>query len=161
MQLLSLLYYLGMIYGVGASTFALLFYFRARKDGKVDASEHNLIHVVNFILRIGVFVLALIEFILIVTAWKAGYTEYFFSSVLWIRLGLLFFLTLDAAILERKLFPGWVGPGLAAGLWYLYFFIHLFKPAVYSFATLLSICVVSIVAWLYVVRTIKKIYLKK
>ncbi len=161
MQLLSIIYYIGMIYGVGASTFALIFYFKARQDGKVDATEHSFIDTVNFILSIGVALLVLIELFLIGWAWYSGYTEYFFSSLLWIRLFILLFLSLDVKFIQSSKMPSWVGPAIASGLWYGYFLIALLKPTTLSLASLFVISIVCLIVWLYIVRSLERWYLKK
>lgn len=121
---------IGQTLGVGASTFALLFYIMATQDGTIDSSEKRFMRAVYVILRIGMVVIAIalgFKLLLDVTL----------SSVYLMQMTLLGVITLNAFLMTKRLISMRIGPVLAGGSWYMLFIISTLPLAEYSFTTLL------------------------
>ena len=163
MELFSLINHVGIVYGVGASTFAIIFYFKALEDGVLDASEKNFMHAVYFVIRIGMFILVISEVVMLILAFHAGPAgiPYLQSSTLWFRLMILGIINANAILMEKRYMPMWLGPALAGGSWYSYFFIDLFKPTYFSFGILLLLYIAFVILFIYFLKAVKRVYLEK
>src|SRR5688572_25470921 len=108
------LFTLGQTLGVGASTFALLFYIMAMQDGTVDPSEKRFMRAVFVVLRIGMVVIAIslaLKFLLGLSM----------TSVYLMQVTLLGVITLNAVLMTKRLISMRIGPVLAGGSWYMLF----------------------------------------
>ncbi len=112
----DILYTVGLTFGVGSSTFALIFYIRALEDGVVDASEKRFMQTVYVVLRIGMICtfLALLGNML----FQANVLQT--SHIAWVLLGVI---TLNAILMSYRIMPMRFGPVLAGGSWYSLFLI--------------------------------------
>jgi hypothetical protein len=161
MQLLSILNFVGLVYGVGAATFAMIFYFKALEDGVLDTSEKNFMHSVYFILRIAMTIVILSELIIIIVSWYSGSTEYFFSSTLWFRVILLMVINSSAIFMDNRLLPMWIGVVSIAVTWYAYFLMMITKPESVSFLGFFLLYVVALGVSMYAFKSLRNLYLKR
>ena len=113
---LDIVYTVGLTLGVGASTFAVIFYIQILQDGIVDASEKRLMRTVYIILRVGMGLIGL-----------ALIGNLFFPTnslppgiIAWTLLGVI---TLNALLMTYRLMPMRFGPVLAGGSWYTLFLV--------------------------------------
>ena len=92
-NLLVILHQMGITFGVGSSTFALLFYIKALEDGEIDPSEKNFLHGVYFVLRLGMLFIFLSLLLLGLLWWSGGQAAELWGAVYlfkWIALAVIF-----------------------------------------------------------------------
>lgn len=100
--------------GVGSSTLAIVNFFVAIADGKIDDTERKMMGVVYVVLRVAMVI------ILATTAIVAG-TAYLTDSVslvTWIQLLVVGVLFLNAVLMTVHVMPSTFGPAIQAGSWY-------------------------------------------
>lgn len=125
--LLSFISTLGLILAVGSSTYAITFFQQSILDGHIDKTEQRFLHTVYFILRLGMTLLALS------VLWRMVHLAFldmplFSDQTLWFQFTLLFVININAILMDRHLIPMWLGPAIAGGSWYGYFFSVVFAP---------------------------------
>lgn len=112
--------------GVGGSTFALLNFFVALWDGKIDESEKRLMNVVYTVLRVAmvaILIAAILHAISLISA--IGFSAYTSASIvmLWLIIAVLYF---NAIMMTLHKMPMTIGAGLQAGSWYSLGFLSAF-----------------------------------
>ncbi len=122
MEALDIIKHIGITFAVGSATFALIFYYAAIWDGRVDKSENHFIHIVNFMLRIGLMILIVWEIGLMGYSLVAGNRPYIDLAVPWFRIMLLGLVMINFSLMQRHSIPGWLGPVLTAGSLYFYYY---------------------------------------
>ncbi len=112
----SLVLTIGQTLGVGASTFALIFYLMATQDGVIDASERRFMGAVYVVLRIGMVLITLA----LLGRLFVGILLDSVGIMQWILLGII---TLNAVLMSMRKMPMRFGPVLAGGSWYSFFLV--------------------------------------
>lgn len=145
------LFKLGITLGVGSSTFALTFYFAALRDGKIDESERRFLHIVYFILRIGMTLIATgLALSLLGEPILEHPQTYLFA---WILLGII---TLNAIGMTLRFMPMKYGPVIAGGSWYSLFFLTSLPAHLAAPEFLVGIYIVFLVFVYLLIQTLKK-----
>lgn len=160
-QIMVVLDYFEIGLAVGASTFALTFYFMAFKDGVVDPSERRFMHAVYFAIRFALVVIIPTE---IWYVWYYGIDAFPIAAsydVLVFRWFLLGVIILNAVLMQFKKMPMWLGPALAGGSWYAFFAASVWPGLVLPFQTLLLYWTIFVAFMVVLLRLIKLVYLKK
>jgi hypothetical protein len=121
--LVDLFFTIGLTLGVGSSTFALIFFISALKDGVIDDSEKRLLHIVYTVLRVGMGIL-----ILTILA-KIATTTLPFPQTLLAQAFLMCVITVNAILMTYKVMSMKFGPILAGGSWYSLFFVTQLTPS--------------------------------
>ena len=106
---------MGVTFGVGSSTFALIFFEQSLADKKIDSIERRFLHVVFFVLRLGMILIGIGLFL---SLYAHGVASFISNIYLWILLGVI---TLNAILMDKKIMPMKYGPILAGGSWYSLF----------------------------------------
>lgn len=113
---------MGITFGVGASTFALVFYIKALEDGQIDASERGFMHIVYAVLRIGMALIALSLLSSGAIALFADRGATVLASPIylmeWTLIGVIIG---NAMLMSFHAMPMRFGPVLAGGSWYALF----------------------------------------
>jgi hypothetical protein len=73
-------------------------------------------------------------------------TPIFSDQTLWFQFTLLLAVNINAILMDRHLIPMWLGPAIAGGSWYGYFFSVILAPSTlpYSFLLLSWTCLIII-----------------
>ncbi|GIW68915.1 MAG: hypothetical protein KatS3mg100_409 [Candidatus Parcubacteria bacterium] len=116
--LVAILLQLGMGLAVGSSTFAVIFYFKAKRDGVIDAKERSFLHIVYRVLRIALSIIVLSLIILSLSAYQSGVWPYFATSTYWLFWIIIAVIIVNALLMDWHLMPMNLGPAIAAGSWY-------------------------------------------
>src|SRR5690606_6006925 len=111
--------------GVGSSTFALVNFIVALRDGVIDESEKRLMHVVYFVLRIGMVCIGLSLLGLLVYDYviSGGRTFEYIGPKYLMQLTLLAVITINAILMTLHKMPMRYGPVIAGGSWYSLFWV--------------------------------------
>lgn len=147
--MIDFIFTVGLTFGVGASTFALIFYVQALRDGVMDSSERGFLHSVFVVLRIGM--------ILVGIALLATFiTERAFTNVQSTQLALLIIITLNAILMTLKKMPMKLGPVLAGGSWYSLLIVSKTPITEQSVPMLVGIYIVFLVVFYFVFHFIRR-----
>ena len=100
--------------GVGASTLAIVNFFVAIADGKIDDTERKMMGIVYVVLRVAM------SFILLTTLFLVGvaFAEQTLGSYQLVQLIVVAVLFINAILMTKHLMPSTFGPALQAGSWY-------------------------------------------
>ncbi|HEY4511178.1 MAG TPA: hypothetical protein VJG29_02285, partial [Candidatus Paceibacterota bacterium] len=126
--ILFILQQLGMTLGVGASTFALIFYIASGRDGEIDSTERSFLHITFTVLRTGLFLIIFSGAIITGAHLLAGESSVVFQPIFigkWLLIGLI---VLNALLMTSKIIPLPIGGALAGATWYALFFLHNIAP---------------------------------
>jgi len=105
------------------STIALAFYFYVVSQGKTTQSQNQLMHLVYTILRVGMVLVLCGELALLVGHCLLDNNLYWQDNpALWMRCTVFFVIVANAVAMQWRKVSMWVGPVLAGGSWYGYFF---------------------------------------
>ena len=158
--MLSLISTLGLILAVGSSTYAITFFQQSTLDGRIDKTEKRFLHTVYFILRLGMLLLVLS------VLWRMlllGFTDIplFSDQTLWFQFTLLLAVNINSILMDRHLIPMWLGPAIAGGSWYGYFFSVILTPLSFSYPLLLLYWVCLIISFIIFLRILNEFSRKK
>ena len=158
--MLSLISTLGLILAVGSSTDAITFFQQSILDGRIDKTEKRFLHTVYFILRLGMLLLVLS------VLWRMlllGFTDIplFSDQTLWFQFTLLLAVNINSILMDRHLIPMWLGPAIAGGSWYGYFFSVILTPLSLSEPLLLLYWVCLIISFIIFLRILNEFSRKK
>lgn len=102
--------------GVGSSTLAIVNFFVAIADGKIDETERRMMGVVYVVLRIAMVAILATTGVLMALETLAGTA--IFTNYLIAQLIVLAALYLNATLMTLHKMPSTFGPGIQAGSWY-------------------------------------------
>lgn len=105
---------------IGAATFSLIFYYKAIRDGKIDAEEQGFLRVVYQVLRIGLGAIVISELLLLAIFTSEGLLSLILTTAFWFRWLLLLIIVGTAVSMDAGYVPSWLGPALAGASWYMY-----------------------------------------
>lgn len=103
--------------GVGCSTLAIINFFVAISDGKIDATERKMMGVVYIVLRVAM-VLILLTTVLGAYLYGQLYSSSYLTTInlgIWTIISVLY---LNAFLMTKHVMPSKLGPGIQAGSWY-------------------------------------------
>lgn len=103
--------------GMGASTLAILNFFVAIADGKIEGDERKMMGVVYSLLRVAM-VLILLTTILLVLLTSAGTGMSSLSAFTVAQMLNIVVLFSNAFLMTKRVMPSSIGPALQAGSWY-------------------------------------------
>ena len=134
--LLSFIGMLGLVLAVGSSTYAITFFQQSILDGRIDDTEKRFLHTVYLILRLGMLLLTISVLwrMVLLTLTDA---PLFSDQTLWFQFTLLLAVNINAILMDRHLIPMWLGPAIAGGSWYSYFFSVVLAPLSLTYPLLL------------------------
>ncbi len=152
---IPLLHQMGVTFGVGASTFALIFYIQATQDGAIDASERRFLHTVFTVLRIGMAcIIATILFS--GTIYYLGGFPILQNPLFLMETLLISIIVFNAVLMQYRHMPMWLGPSLAGGSWYSIFLLQSLPLENQSFPMLVVFYVLFVAVFYSVYTIIKK-----
>lgn len=103
--------------GVGTSTMAIVNFFAAIADGKIDEAERRMMGLVYFVLRVAMVVIMLTMLALftaeVMTTGTIALTTFAVSTIV-----LVCTLYANAILMTKRVMPSTVGPALQASTWY-------------------------------------------
>lgn len=144
--LVTILQIFAISLGVGASTLAVLNFFAAIADGKIDDTERRMMGIVYKVLRIAMVVIVLSTIVLVALEMTTtGLTRLSVTSyAIMLVLAVLF---LNATLMTKHLMPSTFGPAIQAGSWYaLGMIIALINVGLINFSFI--VFVLGYIAWL-------------
>lgn len=123
---LILAHTIGAVLGVGGATLAEVLLIKALKDGNMDPLESNLMQGVYSVVRVG-FVISLISGFSFLILYKVnGQIGQIWSPVLWAKMTVVFFIGLNAILLQAHAIPLKLGSAVSFVSWYIALFLGVF-----------------------------------
>lgn len=123
----SIIQTLGISLGAGASTIAILNFFQAISDGKIDETERNFMGITYRVLRIMMTIILVSTFILACLGYLTQGLEYFTSYII-AQIILTLTLFLNAFLMTLRVMPSTFGPAIQVSSWYTLGFILALTP---------------------------------
>ena len=123
---LSIIQSMGISLGVGSSTLAILNFFHAIADGKIDETERNFMGITYIVLRVAMGIILVTSLILAITGYATHGSDYFtgYIAAQTILTAVLF---INAFLMTIRMMPSTFGPAIQASSWYtLGFLLALF-----------------------------------
>lgn len=114
---LSIIKSMGISLGVGASTLAILNFFHAISDGKIDETERNFMGVTYVVLRVAMGMILSTLLLLSLLGYAEGGATYFTGFVA-AQAILVAALYINAYLMTVRLMPSTFGPAIQASSWY-------------------------------------------
>lgn len=115
--LVAILQSVSVSLGVGCSTIAIINFFTAIADGKIDETERKMMGVVYTVLRVAMVLILFTTTILTAIFYGEYGFSYFTPYVIgyWMLIVVLF---ANAVLMTKHVMPSTVGPALQAATWY-------------------------------------------
>lgn len=107
----------GISLGVGASTLAVLNFFHAIKDGKIDMTERSFMGVTYTVLRVAMGIV-LVSALLLTVIGLNTYGEVYFTGYVAAQALLIAILFLNSFLMTIRVMPSTFGPAIQASSWY-------------------------------------------
>ncbi len=123
----SIIQSLGISLGAGASTIAILNFFQAISDGKIDETERNFMNITYKVLRIMMIIILVSTFMLAYSGYSTQGFEYFTSYTI-AQIILILTLFLNAYLMTLRVMPSTFGPAIQVSSWYTLGFILALIP---------------------------------
>jgi hypothetical protein len=120
--ILSVIQSMGISLGVGASTMAILNFFTAIADGKIDETERNFMGITYIVLRVAMGVILFTWLLLAMFGYGTLGLEYF-KGYLMAQTILVIVLFVNAFLMTVRIMPSTFGPAIQASTWYALGFI--------------------------------------
>lgn len=103
--------------GVGCSTLAIINFFVAIADGKIDETERNMMGIVYSVLRVAMVLIFVTTAIIFIHSTVVGglgaLSIYLFAQII-----VTYVLFANAILMTRRIMPSTVGPAFQASSWY-------------------------------------------
>jgi hypothetical protein len=155
MEALGIIKHIGMTFAIAGSTFAMVFYYAAMWDGKISEDESHFMHIVYFILRIGMLILIPWELLVMGYNLVVHNAVYYTEAVHWFRIFLLGIIMMNALLMTKHKMPMWLGPALAGGSWYYYYFVSITQRS-FAISSLFLYYIIFVVVLAILLHILKK-----
>jgi len=109
--------------GVGSSTLAVLNFFYALSDGKIDENERNFMGITYRVLRVSMVLILLSTATLAFIGYWAIGNEYFTAWFVAVAV-LITMLFVNAILMTMRVMPSTFGPAIQASTWYTLGFLN-------------------------------------
>jgi len=124
---------------LGVSSIAMTFYFYVVAKGSTDKSQNIMMHIVYTVLRVGMVLVMVSELTMIIYNYHINNFIYWTDNPeLLIRLTIFTVIFGNAIAMQYRKISMWLGPVLAGGSWYGYFFFSIWIETESQYLTLLA-----------------------
>ncbi|MEK7177152.1 MAG: hypothetical protein AAB719_02570 [Patescibacteria group bacterium] len=117
-ELLVVVHIIGTVLGVGAATFAEIYYARFNSDDILSDDERKTLTITFTVLRIGLFILVVSGFGFLLYMRLTEYVEPLSSPTFWAKMTVVGVLVTNALLLQIRKIPLAVGAAVSLTGWY-------------------------------------------
>ena len=122
---------------LGTSTIALTFYLYVVAQGKTEPAQNKMMHVVYTVLRVGMVLVLVSELTCFMYNYHVDNFVYWTDNPeLLMRLTIYAIIVINAFAMQFRKITMWLGPVIAAGSWYAYFFFSTWVETESTYPTL-------------------------
>ena len=156
---LILAHTIGAVLGVGGATLAEVLLVKALKDGSMDPLESNLMHGVYSVVRVG-FVISLMSGFSFLILYKInGQTGQIWSPVLWAKMTVVFFIGLNAILLQARAIPLKLGSAVSFVSWYTALFLGVFiRDLSAGYFSIIFVYLIALILGIFALDAIRRLY---
>lgn len=123
---------------LGVSSIAMTFYFYVVAKGRTDKSQNIMMHIVYSVLRVGMVLVVISELTMVIYNYHINNFIYWTDNPeLFIRLTIFTVIVCNAFAMQYRKISMWLGPVLAGGSWYAYFFFSVWIETESTYLNLL------------------------
>ncbi|SEQ01491.1 hypothetical protein SAMN03080615_00021 [Amphritea atlantica] len=123
---------------LGTSTIAMTFYFYVVSKGFTLAAENRMMHIVYTVLRIGMVLVVISELTTFIYNYRINNFIYWTDNPeFMMRLTIFCVIVSNAIAMQNRWITMWLGPVIAGGSWYAYFFFSVWIETESTYPTLL------------------------
>lgn len=115
---LIVVHLIGTALGVGAATFAEIFFLKSARDGNIDLIESSFLQTTYRVMRIALVLLVVSGFGFLLLYRLTGLEERLYSPLLWAKLSIVIVILINAVLLQTRRIPMWLGSALSFTSWY-------------------------------------------
>lgn len=146
----------GTVLGVGATTFAEIFYLKFLKDGEIDPFENDILKVFYRIIRLGLVILVFSGFGYLVM-WRLNSLgpQVFFSDRFMVKMAIILILLVTAFAMNFRLINLSVGSTITLVSWYAAMILGIWRKIPYSFPVIISAYVILTIVAYFVLQFLK------
>lgn len=144
-EFIIIVHLIGTALGVGAATFAEIYYTRFNLDNILTDDERNTLATTFKVLRMGLFLLVISGFGFLLYFRLTEYLEPFSSPTFWAKMTIILILVTNAFLLQTRKIPLAVGAAISLTGWYTALIFGVIGKTSASYFELLSYFVVATV----------------
>lgn len=146
----------GTILGVGAATFAEIFYLKALRDGEIDPTENSFLKITYRVLRIGVIILVLSGVGMFLLGRITGHESSFYDPRFLAKMTLFAVILVNPILFQVKLFKSWLATSVSLVSWYGAFILSMWRSLDASYLKIMIVYAIAIVATALILEAIRK-----
>ena len=156
LTLIRITHIIGTVLGVGATTFAEIFYLKFLKDGEIDPFENDILKVFYRIIRLGLVILVFSGFGYLIV-WRQNFLgpQVFFSDRFLIKITIILILLAAAFAMNFKLINLRVGSTITIVSWYTAMILGIWRKIPFSYPILISAYVILTITTYFVLQFLK------
>lgn len=154
-ELLIVGHIIGTVLGVGAATFAEIYYTRFNRDNIIDDAEAQTLKVTYTIMRLGLFLLVITGFAFLLSARLTEHVGILHSTAFWTKMTIVGILVVNALLLQARMIPFGIGTAISLTSWYAALVIGVAGRIDASFVELFAYYVAAIIVVYFVLRSIR------
>lgn len=155
-ELLVALHIVGTVLGVGAATFAEIYYTRFNRDDIITDDEAQTLKVTYTVMRTGLFLLVVTGFAFLISFRLSEQVGILHDTTFWTKMIIVGILVANALLLQVRLMPFSIGAAISLTSWYAALVIGVVGSIDASFVELFSYYVFAIVIVYFALRDIRR-----
>ena len=144
---------IGTVLGVGATTFAEIFYLKFLKDGEIDPFENEILKIFYRIIRLGLVILVFSGFGYLIM-WRLNFLgpKVFFSDRFLVKITIILILLAAAFAMNFRLINLRVGSTITLVSWYTAMILGIWRKIPLSYPMLISTYVILTITAYFVLQ---------
>lgn len=144
---------IGTVLGVGATTFAEIFYLKFLKDGEIKPLENDILKVFYQIIRLGLVILVFSGFGYLIL-WRQNFLgpQVFFSDRFLIKITIILILLAAAFAMNFRLINLRVGSTITIVSWYSAMILGIWRKIPFSYPMLISAYIILTITAYFVLQ---------
>lgn len=117
-ELLVIMHVIGTVLGVGAATFAEIYYLRFNSDNIITDDERKTLAITYTVMRTGLFLLVISGFAFLLYFRLTEYVGTLSSPSFWAKMTIVAVLVGNALLLQARMMPFAIGAAVSLTSWY-------------------------------------------
>src|SRR3989304_1938899 len=156
LTLIRIAHITGTVLGVGATTFAEIFYLKFLKDGEIDPLENDILKVFYKFIRLGLVILVFSGFGFLIL-WRLNFLgpQVFFSDRFLVKIAIILVLLLAAFAMNFRLINFRVGSAVTLVSWYMAMILGIWRKIPFSYPVIIFIYIILIFAAYFVLQFLR------
>lgn len=146
----------GTILGVGAATFAEIFYLKALRDGEIDPTENSFLKITYRVLRIGLVILILSGIGIFILGRLTGHESSFYDPRFLAKMTMFAAIVINPILFQTRLLKSWLATSISLVSWYGAFILGMWRNLESSYIQIMIIYIIAIIITAIILEMIKR-----